>query len=777
MPPFRSILIVLLLFFCSTSFSQSEVKGYIIDSVSGDPVPFVNIQIKGTSRGTIGDLQGLFELKPVSASDILQFSCVGYETRQLAASMFPADGVVRLNSKPVSIAAVTVTPGMNPANEVMRRVVEQAQNHNPDINNDYRCVLYHKMVFSFERPQLLGVSGRQSDFLLIEGVSEKSNKAPSQHSERMISGRVSGFNDPSLAFVPAQIQPFSFYSKDISLLGETYVNPVSAAGLRNYNFILEDTVWSEKADTVLYISFFPRRGTPAKTLRGSLHVEVPSFVVRTVSAATAHADAPIMLSIRQNYRRHENGTWFPEQLESRLRISSPALASPIIASGRSYVANVDFAPVFDRKTFSGPDFTDEGISSDRSMLENYRVMPLNASDSAIITLLDSLNRIRPLDQVITMQRDMLRGFLPLGKINLDIRKLIGFNDYEGFKAGLGLQTNDRLWAKTSVGGYAVYGFSDSEWKYGGNIRRVLKNDGSLSLWGKKDVAETGAFNFLAGSESGTYEYLGGFLIETMDRCDEVGMDLKLRLLRNMEGMVGYSYSDVMPMIPYRFRDDVVPVVANPFDNHEVRFKLKWTPGQRMMKNVFGLFRQNSKLPVMWLNYTIGVGEEENNSLSYRHAEFRIHQDVRLQSWSTTTVRAEMGKLSGDYHDAFLYSAMGTKKKLGLEIPFSFAAMRPNEFGVSQFCNLFFRHQMTPFAGSKGRFKPEVSLLGAAGWSNSSQVYKTYDKGYYEAGLAVDNLWDLVIIKYGFGVHHRFGPYRLNGSDDNWAFNISIKFAL
>ncbi len=759
--------------FVGSSFSQSVLKGVTSDSSTGQPLPFVNIQIKETTRGTISDLQGFFSLQ-LTGNEVLQFSCVGYKTLQTDAGVLVQNGKVALTPKPVNLAAVTVTPGMNPAVGVMRKVVENAPLHNPDINFDYRSILYHKMVFSFEKPRLAGLDGKSADFLLIESVSEKNNKAPSQHSERMISGRVSGFKEPSLAFIPAQIQPFSFYSSQISLLGENYVNPVSPSGLRHYNFILEDTVWTDKSDTILYISFFPRRGTMAKALRGSLHIQVPNYVVRTVAAATAHDDAPIMLSILQNYRQHENGVWFPEQLESRLRLTSPALNSPVIAVGKSYVATVDFEPQFDRKSFAGPDFSDEGITADGPEVGKYRMVPLTASDSAVITLLDSLSRHRSLDEVIALQRDLLRGYLGMGKINLDIRKLIGYNDFEGFKAGVGLETNDRMWKRYTLGGYAVYGFGDREWKYGGNITRNLKNEGYLRLWGHDDVAETGAYSFLAGSESGTYEYLGSFLAETMDRSIGGGVKLKMQLARNLEGLLEYSYSDVKPQIPYLFFDDINPWVAAPYVNHEVGAKLKWTPGQRQVKNVFGLFRQPANMPVFWLNVAAGRG---NGDYDYRKAEMRIHQDIRLQSWSITGLRAEAGIIEGTYHDALLYSVMGTRKKLGLEIPYSFATMRPNEFAVSEFANIHLRHSMMPFTHSAGKLKPEISLMGAAGWSNKSVLYRTYHRGYYETGVAIDNILNLVVVKYGFGVHYRIGPYRHSHECDNWAFNLSVRMAL
>lgn len=777
----RNILVAILLFcrffFAIPLMAQSAFSGFTIDRSTGEPLSFVNIQVKGTSRGVISDLQGRFTIALQEGDAGLQFSCVGYQTLFFPVDGFPSDGKVPMMPMDVKLSDVTVSPGMNPAFAVMRRVVEQAPQHNPNLNHNYSCVLYHKMVFSFEKP-LPAQGGRVlSDFLLIEGVSEKKNQAPGKHAERMLSGRVSGFKEPSLAFVPAQIQPFTFYEPEVALLGEKYVNPLGQAGLRNYNFILEDTVWDASGDTILYISFFPKRGSLAKTLRGSFHIQLPDYVVKTATASTAQADAPTMLSIRQNYRRHDNGIWFPEELESKLRLSSfAASGGPVVASGRSYVTAVNFHPQFDRRTFSGPDFSDAGISTRAEDVDQYRYMPLTAADSATMHLMDSLSRRLPFDRLVNFQKELLGGAIPIGKVNLQYTRLLGYNDYEGVKTGVGLSTNDRLWPRFFVGGYGVYGFRDRQWKYGGDVRRVFKNDGSFRLWAKDDVAETGSFQFLDGFDASAPELFRNFLPETMDREQAAGAQLKWPLMRNLDGQLEYAYARVSPQMAYPFLVDGELEVAQGFWKSEVGLKLKWMPRQKQMRNAFGLFRQPSGWPVFWLNAAVGTGIE-GTRFNYQRFEARVHQTFKLQSWTSTDIRYEGAVIEGSHPDAVLYSAMGNRKNFGLEIPFSFSTMRPNEFAVNRYQHLFFRHTLMPFGQSSGRFKPEIGLSANAGWSNSSDRYRTYNQGYYETGVVVDNLFSVIMIKYGLGVHYRLGTYQLPRQSDNWAINLSIRFAL
>ncbi|WP_372772698.1 SusC/RagA family TonB-linked outer membrane protein, partial [Mangrovibacterium sp.] len=58
------------------------VSGKITDN-TGEPLPGVTVVIKGTSHGTITDLDGKFNLSSIKAEDVLVFSFVGMVTKQI----------------------------------------------------------------------------------------------------------------------------------------------------------------------------------------------------------------------------------------------------------------------------------------------------------------------------------------------------------------------------------------------------------------------------------------------------------------------------------------------------------------------------------------------------------------------------------------------------------------------------------------------------------------------------------------------------------------------
>lgn len=62
------------------SYAQNSISGTVIESNSGQSLPGVTVQIKGTTNGTITDINGKFRLD-ASPSDTLEVSFIGMQTR------------------------------------------------------------------------------------------------------------------------------------------------------------------------------------------------------------------------------------------------------------------------------------------------------------------------------------------------------------------------------------------------------------------------------------------------------------------------------------------------------------------------------------------------------------------------------------------------------------------------------------------------------------------------------------------------------------------------
>ena len=79
----KSILFLTFIVFCfNQSFAQeTEITG-TVTTVTGEPIPFANILIKGTSQGTSADFDGIYSISAAS-DQILVFSYVGFKTLEV----------------------------------------------------------------------------------------------------------------------------------------------------------------------------------------------------------------------------------------------------------------------------------------------------------------------------------------------------------------------------------------------------------------------------------------------------------------------------------------------------------------------------------------------------------------------------------------------------------------------------------------------------------------------------------------------------------------------
>lgn len=89
------VMMSLLLVFTLTAHAQSKVTGSVTD-VTGEPIIGASVLVKGSSNGSITDIDGNFTIKDVPEKSKLVISYVGFETQELS---IPSSGVVNVQLK------------------------------------------------------------------------------------------------------------------------------------------------------------------------------------------------------------------------------------------------------------------------------------------------------------------------------------------------------------------------------------------------------------------------------------------------------------------------------------------------------------------------------------------------------------------------------------------------------------------------------------------------------------------------------------------------------
>ena len=62
---------------------NTTIKGFVKDSVSGEPLPYVSILFVGTTSGTTTNESGQFSYSVKTSSNEVEFSYMGYHTKKV----------------------------------------------------------------------------------------------------------------------------------------------------------------------------------------------------------------------------------------------------------------------------------------------------------------------------------------------------------------------------------------------------------------------------------------------------------------------------------------------------------------------------------------------------------------------------------------------------------------------------------------------------------------------------------------------------------------------
>lgn len=110
----RILAVIFVLF--QLSVSSQTLKGKVIDEISGQAIPYVNIGIPGKSIGTVASLEGNFSIQiPDSiVTGQLKFTCIGYQSQTLTFSTKDHNSLnfstIKLFPQSFELQQVVITP-------------------------------------------------------------------------------------------------------------------------------------------------------------------------------------------------------------------------------------------------------------------------------------------------------------------------------------------------------------------------------------------------------------------------------------------------------------------------------------------------------------------------------------------------------------------------------------------------------------------------------------------------------------------------------------------
>ena len=819
-----ALLILLLISACMVHGQSWTIMGRVVDSEDNTPLPFVNITLAGQPYyGTSTDLDGYFELEIPSERADLEFSYLGYQKKLIPFSRNSELPVtIKLQEKADQLAEVTVFPGENPAHRIIRNAVRNREINNPENLPSFSYETYGKFVVTVNTDSLdtsidtvykptendsvmkldssnymLDQFMQKQHLLFMETVTERKYIKGKRDNEEVIASRMSGFKNPLFALINTQMQSFSFYDDYISIAGQELLNPITPGSTSRYFFLLRDTLYNNPEDTVFVISFRPRPKYGFDPMQGVLYINTSNWAIQNVIARPVEMEG-ILIEIEQKYKRYDERTWFPDQLNARILLGSASVngATPE-ARLRTYLRNVQLGAELKAKNISKAVVTiaDDARKRADDLLIEYRQDSLDSREARTYEFMDSISEAENLERGLDIAISIAQGRIPLGPVDLILDRIININEYEGFRPGLEVRTNNRFSKWLRLGAYTGYGFRDKVWKYDLYSNIILNKHSNLKLIGgiKLDVSEAARQELIQTPYRGLFQNnFRQFFVNQVDQYK-----------RNYFGLTWDPWGDLgfMAMLHQEQRTYIqdynfIPSggsegLGNAYNFTEAVFSLRYAPEEDFIEAPgYGRIRLAQKYPIFYFQYTRGMSNVLGGDFNYNKFDLLLHHNHSTLFLGDLDLVAVGGLVLEELPYSKIYTGMSNMlnrdswwQRMGsIADRYSFETMRFNEFTYDRYVQVMFRQNLKTLLFRRDWLAPHVEIVARGLWgvlasdaTHEGIGIKIPDKGFYEGGVEINQLLTSGFSGFGVGFYYRMGPYSLPGFEENFAAKLTFTF--
>ena len=807
--PIKEFILVLCGFLMSFGIWAQSISGYVSDKDDAQILPFVSVIIQGSTSGTISDIDGYFSLTPQHYPVTLVFHTLGYTDTLIQVNQ-PGKIKVLMKEEALELKEAVVTAGENPAIRIVKKAIENRTRNDPQKNTPFYYTTYSKMVFGpdvsqFDNDVILldSVSKEDSNryefrsamtqhyLFITETVSKRKFSPPNYSYDKIVANRFSGLSNPSFTMIATEFQPFSYYSDYVDVVGLKYLSPLARNSYKNYVFELKDT-FVENGDSIFVIYFQPKRGSTFDGLKGTMAISENLYAIKNIRVEQANPSSTMKIEIEQMSEFIAGKQWFPVQFNTHIKMvleddSSQDLGISFLnARGKTYVKNIQLPEEIDKKEFPNVqlDLDESANTISDEFWDAHRKEKLNAKEVNTYVVIDSIGTAEKLDKKLKFAEQVVSGLIPIGPISIELNKVIDYNEVEGIRLGLGVRTNNKVSKYFSIGGYGAYGFNDSKFKWGGDLKLNIapKNDVFAGVKYYNDVSPTGMISFHKKELFNLRSY-SDLYISKMDNIEGFQGYLTFRALGDFQNKLFYNHYTQSYTYPYSYIPvgDTVLTPNNSFNRREIGWSFRFGYKEKYIRSFNKNIPMGTKYPYVWVRLVAG-NEWMGSSFNYEKVDIRISKNYQIKGVGKVGFQFTGGTTLGDVPLSLLHYGAGMRVNgFNLYIENGFNTMAPNEFVSQTYASGFLHYNMGAIYKTKYSAL-EISLVTAAGWGTLNNpeyhqglTFSTMEKGFFESGLLFDKIFVLDTSGLGMGVFYRYGPYKLPKVEDNFGFSLTVMY--
>ena len=809
-------------FSCSLVFSQKTMQGQIIDYDTTVPIAFANITYNNKTISS--NWEGKFSIEIQEDSKPILFSYKGYYDK----NYYQTVGVKFLLIKMVTNNSLKQNEIFteNQVNSIIKKVIDgkpknqpekvlttfEYKNYehllvsaNPDSISGKIDTIVKKRFFGRKKIKLDSTNFKFKRFSEKQHLyqTEKVNLIQYNHygtKETVLATRMAGFKKPLYEYLGLNLMSYSLYENKLDILGVSIHNPISNYGRKLYVFKIVDTVKIQGRSA--YRIYFQPKKLNSNRLRGLLYIDAESNAL-CKAFFRIYGIANINALYTFNYLK-ENALWFPEKrkiivvkgnnaedltiLGNTIKFNSGLDGISSNASDQCYL-KLESTP-FDIKInreviFKHPAIKIEVPEMSMSKPDNYWINfqkdSIDVRKIPTYVSLDSLSEAGKIEHKIFLGRKIFNGYYPVNIIDVDLKSIIKYNNFEGFRMGIGGVTNNKLSEKYKLSGYAAYAFKDDKLKY--NITPSYLLNKETNTWASasytNDLKEIGQIAFATESKRFKIYDPRPINISTFYNYKTFSAFLESKYFAKTDTYFAIAKSEINPLFDYKFiaKDHEY----TNFNTTTLQFAIQWNPFSDYMQTSSGRLEIDKKYPKISFQFTKSFANVMGSDFDFTKIDLRIVHEIPFLSGQTTSFVLQGGIALGEVPLTHLYSIAPNnlnKDSMLKRITFagknSFETMYFNEFFSNKYVTFQAKHTFNKVKLAY-KIKPLISVVTrmAIGTMDKPQQhigleYKTLEKCFLESGVEANSIYK------GFGLtfFFRYGSYGLPKLEDNLALKIS-----
>ncbi len=397
---------ILLLLPCIVS---AQLSGKITDS-KGEVIPFANVIIQGTTKGSSANEDGFYSLELERGSNTISFQSIGFQktTRTVVNSGAPITLNIVLQPASIQLSEFVVRANAeDPAYAIMREAIkkrkyfrDQVKAYSSDvyIKGIQKIISAPKKILGREIGTMGGSldSNRSGIVYLSETISKYFVQLPNDRREELLLSKVSG-SDNGFGFNRAEIFDFTFYDNHLDI-GRQTLSPLAGDAMLYYKFKLIGTIRDSVGYTVNKIEVIPKRKEDP-TWGGFIYIVDNQWNISAVDLflTGTSLQQPILdtLWLRQTHVPVEApDVWRPtaQTIDFKLKI----LGIKIKGNFSGVFSNYNLHPNFKKDFFGAEVYSAKNDirAKDDSVFNTIRPIPLTVEEKKDYVKKDSIKLVR-----------------------------------------------------------------------------------------------------------------------------------------------------------------------------------------------------------------------------------------------------------------------------------------------------------------------------------------------------------------------------------------------